>query len=398
MTRATPRHRRRPGSRRAAATTPLEQPSWEASPDVEALVPEDRGPEADRLLRQALGRHMVLGELALVVAWALFSAIILLAAQHRNTATVTLAWVFAGGSFVMVVVILAFRRVAERRIRLGLHDARAALLSIQSVTDPDLSFLPLDALLDELLARTGEVVGGDVATIFLVTGDGTTLSVRASYGLDEEAGQLRVRVGEGVVGEVAARAEAVIVNDVAAVAASAILQERVASLVAAPLLVGDQVIGVVQVGTRVHHRFQDRDLQLLQLVADRCGASIERARLDEAEKRSRLGAEHARQHVALLARAGDELATALETYDQAMERLVEVVVPSFADWFAIDVVDDEGTLRRVADGADGRWTSAHSRHPHPEGETLVRRVLASGRPEVVIRTRRFGPPHGGEPA
>jgi PAS domain S-box-containing protein len=341
---------------------------------------------------------MVLGELALVVAWALFSAIILLAAQHRNTATVTLAWVFAGGSFVMVVVILAFRRVAERRIRLGLHDARAALLSIQSVTDPDLSFLPLDALLDELLARTGEVVGGDVATIFLVTGDGTTLSVRASYGLDDEAGQLRVRVGEGVVGEVAARAEAVIVNDVAAVAASAILQERVASLVAAPLLVGDQVIGVVQVGTRVHHRFQDRDLQLLQLVADRCGASIERARLDEAEKRSRLGAEHARQHVALLARAGDELATALESYDQAMERLVEVVVPSFADWFAVDVVDDAGSLRRVADGAAGPWERADVAHPHPEGEELVRRVLATGRPEVVLRTTRGGTAHGGEPA
>jgi PAS domain S-box-containing protein len=372
-------------------------PNWDSTPaDPTAIVPDDHGPEADRLLHQALGRHTFLGEAALVVAWALFSVVIF----HFLTVNRTLAWLFVFASAVMVLVILVFRRVAERRIRLGLHDAGVALRSIQSVTDPGLSFLPLDSLLDELLARTGRVVGGDVATIFLVTADGSSLTVRASYGLDARVTEgLEVRVGEGVVGEVASRAQAVIVNDVAEATETApLLRQRVSSLVAAPLLVGGQVIGVVQVGTRVRHRFQGRDLQLLQLVADRSAASIERARLDEAERRSRLGAEHARQHVAILARAGDVLATALESYDEAMVRLVDVIVPSFADWFAVDVVDEQGTLRRVADGAGGRWDTALTRHPHPDGEALVRRVLASGRPEVVIRTRRDGPPHGGEPA
>ena len=394
----TPPWSRRPrAGRRPRAVDP---PSWETLPDIGSIVPEDHGPEADRLLRQALGRHTFLGEAALVVAWALFSVVVyhFLTVDHRSAATVTLAWLFILASLVMVMVILLFRRVAERRIRAGLHDAAVALRSIQSVTDPELSFLPLDALLDELLARTGEVIGGDVATIFLVTGDGSSLLVRASSGLDQEAGGMAVRVGEGIVGEVAARAEAVIVNDVHAAGASPVLRERVASMLAAPLLVGGSVIGVVQVGTRDHHRFQPRDLQLLQLVADRCGASIERARLDEAERRSRLGAEHARQHVALLARAGDVLATALESYDEAMVRLVDVVVPSFADWFSVDVVDDDGNLRRVAHGGQGRWEADPGRHPHPDGESLVRRVLASGRPEVIIRTAREGPPHGGEPA
>ncbi len=372
-------------------------PNWDSNPaDPTAIVPAEHGPEADRLLHQALGRHTFLGEAALVVAWALFSFV----SFHFLTVNRTLAWLLVFASAVMVIVILVFRRVAERRIRLGLHDAGVALRSIQSVTDPGLSFLPLDELLDELLARTGHVVGGDVATIFLVTGDGAGLTVRASYGLDARVTEgLEVLVGEGVVGEVASRAQAVIVNDVAEATETApLLRQRVSSLVAAPLLVGGQVIGVVQVGTRVRHRFQERDLQLLQLVADRSAASIERARLDEAERRSRLGAEHARQHVAILARAGDVLATALESYDEAMVRLVDVVVPSFADWFAVDVVDEQGTLRRVADGADGRWGTGHLRHPHPDGEALVRRVLAGGKPEVVIHTRREGPPHGGEPA
>ena len=345
---------------------------------------------------------MLLGEAALVVAWALFSAIVFrfLTADHPTAKNETLAWLFVGGSGVMVLVILLFRRVAERRIREGLHDAGVALRSIQSVTDPGLSFLPLDTLLDELLARSGRVVGGDVATIFLVSESGRGLTVRASYGLDRHlADDLKVGMGEGIVGEVADRARAVIVNDVAAVRfATPQFGEHVASLVAAPLLVGGEVIGVVQVGTRRAHRFQARDLQLLQLVADRSAASIERARLDEAERRSRLGAEHARQHVALLARAGDVLATALESYDAAMGDLIDVVVPSFADWFAVDVVDQRGMLRRVADGGSGPWAARSVSHPHPEGDALVRKVLASGRPEIVVRTRREGEPHGGEPA
>ena len=170
-------------------------PSWDATPaDPTAIVPDDHGPEADRLLHQALGRHTFLGEAALVVAWALFSFVVF----HFLTVNRTLAWLFVFASAVMVTVILVFRRVAERRIRLGLHDAGVALRSIQSVTDPGLSFLPLDELLDELLARTGRVVGGDVATIFLVTADGASLTVRASYGLDARVTEgLEVRWGRG---------------------------------------------------------------------------------------------------------------------------------------------------------------------------------------------------------
>ena len=91
-------------------------------------------------------------------------------------------------------------------------------------------------------------------------------------------------------------------------------------------------------GTGKKHRFVSRDLRLLQLVADRSAASIERARLDEDARRSRLGAEHARLHLSILALAGDEMATALESYDDALTRLVGVIVPTFADWFAVDLV------------------------------------------------------------
>jgi PAS domain S-box-containing protein len=109
-----------------------------------------------------------------------------------------------------------------------------------------------------------------------------------------------------------------------------------------------------------------------------------RSRLEDAERRSRLGAEHARLHLFLLAQAGDELSGALESYDGSLERLYELVVPRFADWFAVDLVDDEGNVRRVLPAGEP--------HRHPEGDDLVRRVVDSGHDEVFAAS-----PHGSHP-
>ncbi|HZU81049.1 MAG TPA: GAF domain-containing protein, partial [Acidimicrobiales bacterium] len=262
-----------------------------------------------------------------------------------------------------------------------------------------LSFLPLDELLDELLARTLRVINGDVATVFLTTADGRFLTVRASSGTKLMVGSM-VPMGEGVVGSVAADAQAVVVDDVAQVAqAMPLVRDRMSSLVAAPLLVGERVIGVVLVGSQRSYRFRPRDLRLLQLVADRAAASIERARLDESERRSRLGAEQARRHLDLLTRAGDVLATALESYEETFVRLVDVVVPSFADWFAVDLVDDGGEVARVAYGSRGEAPHGRDdaeRHRHPDGDRLIHQALATGKPELVLNARRMGPSHSGE--
>ncbi len=339
------------------------------------------------------GRRLIL-EIGLVVAWFAVSFAVLRylssSQVHRTTTTLTTGWLFAVVSGVMVIVLLAFGRVARHRIRQGLSDADEALRSIELVTDPALSFHPLEVLLDELLRRTLLVVGGDVATIYLVTEDGRHLSVRSSRGpaaLVAEGG--RYPIGRGLIGAVADRATATIVNDVTHASVALVIEhERVASLVAAPLLMGTTVTGVIEVGTSMPHRFRGRDLRLLQLVADRSAASIERARLDDAARRNRLGAEHARQHLALLARSAQVLATALESYEEALGRLVDVVVPSFADWFAIDLVGDEGDIRRIAVGSQGAARTPVRRdaigHRHPDGDRLVRKAMATGRPEVVV--------------
>ena len=118
-------------------------------------------------------------------------------------------------------------------------------------------------------------------------------------------------------------------------------------------------------------------------------------RLKEAERRGRLGTEHARLHLSVLARAGDEMAGALESYDDALVRLVGVVVPAFADWFAVDLVDEFGEAHRVCAGDHEGVTSPGSVHRHPEGDLLVRRVIESGRHEALANRAGDAGPHEG---
>ncbi|HUC38283.1 MAG TPA: ATP-binding protein [Acidimicrobiales bacterium] len=139
---------------------------------------------------------------------------------------------------------------------------------------------------------------------------------------------------------------------------------------------------------------------IVALVALLVVVGRDRARLKETERRSRLGAEHARLHLSVLARAGDEMSGALASYDEAMYRLVDVVVPAFADWLAVDVVDEAGEVQRVVAGDHHGAVTSLPAHRHPEGDQLVRRVIVSGRDVVLanmpgVRLAESSKPHEG---
>lgn len=179
------------------------------------------------------------------------------------------------------------------------RSAVETLQAIQYVTDAALASLSLDGLLQELLRRIREVLAGDTATILLLTEDGRWLAARASSGLEEEVKeQVKVPVGRGIAGQIATSRTPMIVDDLSTVVvANPILRRRIRSLAGAPLIVEGRVIGVVHVGTVEPRRFDQDDLHLLQLMAERAAAAIERVRLREAEEQSRAAA-YARQQVA----------------------------------------------------------------------------------------------------
>jgi serine phosphatase RsbU (regulator of sigma subunit)/anti-sigma regulatory factor (Ser/Thr protein kinase) len=158
------------------------------------------------------------------------------------------------------------------------------LEALQRVTDAALAYLPADQLLIELLERITGILHVDTAAILLLEPSGEMLRARAAKGIEEEVEQgVRIPVGRGFAGRVAATRAAVTIEDVDhADILNPILREKgIRSLLGVPLLVTGRVLGVLHVGSLTPRIFTDDDRELLQLAADRAAIAIEHAQLFE---------------------------------------------------------------------------------------------------------------------
>lgn len=164
----------------------------------------------------------------------------------------------------------------------GSQDERAwELRAIQAITDVALSHLALDRLLPDLLDRLCSVLSVDNAAILLPTDDQRSLVLYLAHGPEEAViGQVRIPIGEGVAGRIAATREPVIIDDLSAAdVANPFLREHLRSLVGVPLLLEDRLLGVLHVATVAAHHFGESDVRVLRLAADRIALAIDHARL-----------------------------------------------------------------------------------------------------------------------
>jgi serine phosphatase RsbU (regulator of sigma subunit)/putative methionine-R-sulfoxide reductase with GAF domain/anti-sigma regulatory factor (Ser/Thr protein kinase) len=172
----------------------------------------------------------------------------------------------------------------ERAARERSEHAVRTVQAVQRVTDAALAYLSTEDLLSALLDRMREILHADTAAILMLEQDGRVLRARAAKGIEEEVEQgVRIPVGRGFAGRVAAERRAVVIPDVDhADVLNPILREKgIRSLLGVPLLVEGRVIGVLHVGTLTPRDFTDDDRTLLQLAADRAALAIDHAELYE---------------------------------------------------------------------------------------------------------------------
>jgi PAS domain S-box-containing protein len=276
----------------------------------------------------------------------------------------------------------------ERAVRTEAERATRRLQRLQRVTDVALTHLELDKLLEELLHRTRDLLQADTATILLLE-DPETLVVRASSGLESEVeAGVRVRVGEGIAGRIAATREPLVVKDVSRVLiASQVLKNNLSCLIGAPLINQNELLGVIHLGAFSTREFTEEDLQLIELAAERAAQAIGRARSFEAERSARADAETIQARLAFLAEASRVLSSSLE-YQTTLSRVADLAVPQFADWCTVDVLEDDGAIRPVAlahkDPEKVKWARELQRKypPDPDAPTGVPNVLRTGQPEL----------------
>ena len=274
-------------------------------------------------------------------------------ASHDLVPVAPWAAVFLAG--LAVSLLLAARRHSASEVRVLLSEVEHRHPPVAS-TDSGESSKQADEYLYDLLERVTVFVGGRGAAFCVLSSASGRPVERTVVRLDSRSRALRIAVD-------AATQEA---RPVAVTEDS----DRRWVVLASPLVIGDQVTSVIAVSAP-RRWSRTRRLPQLQQVSEAGAAMIERARLGEEDWRNRLGVAHARGHLAILAQAAMTLSGNSDSTEDAFRRLSQVVVPDFADWFAVHLDEATGSPLQISSGD----TAAHL---HPDGDALVRSAMSTG--------------------
>lgn len=253
----------------------------------------------------------------------------------------------------------ANRRADEQRALLETLSALSGELEISKV---------LDAVLNQAVSLMG-VTGGELAIYDEKTQE---LVVLASHNLGEGSIGTRMKLGEGAMGKVARTHEPLIIPYYQEWAGRSgnYTNPAFQSVVAAPLMMGSRVVGVIgAVHSDPRHNFGSEGLRLINLFASQAAVAIENARLFTAERK------RAEEQQALLDTLADlsgelELPKVLEavlnraikllgvsggeltTYDEVTHELVVVASLNLG-------TDSTGLRLKMGEGAMGYVAQTH---------------------------------------
>lgn len=197
--------------------------------------------------------------------------------------------------------------------------------------------LDLQTLLHRVADLVRAVIDYRIFAILLLNDRTNELRMRFQIGHTPEVERLRIRMGEGVVGQVAERREAVLINDVRTVSNYIDANPHVCSELAVPLVTKNRVIGVIDIQSEQANYFRPEHLHLLQLTASRVAIAVENARLYTRISRQA-------QTLELLHEISRELTSILDP-EQLLERvgnLLQRVIPY--QMFAIWMLDEKRNM------------------------------------------------------
>lgn len=189
----------------------------------------------------------------------------------------------------------------ERSTTARLHFLTAQLQRLQEVSVLD-SDRPLSELLRDIVAQARQLLGSDGGRLFRLEAADGLLCLEAAVGLPGDGDEgLSLPVGRGPVGEAVSARRPVAVPDLAAVAGderdrhgSPRAETGSGACLAVPLVVRDDVYGVIALYYSAPRPFGGDDLGLASSFGDQAALAIENARLREQVERSAVAAERSR--------------------------------------------------------------------------------------------------------
>jgi len=188
-------------------------------------------------------------------------------------------------------VALATHLAAERELYKGL-DTIERLTTLYDVSRAFNSVLELQELVPIVADKIRDIMRAEVCNLWLVDSEGERVYFAQQVGEDPTTGEDdQMPLGEGLVGFVAMQGEARLVTNPDQEPLLAARRERapefsIRSVLIAPLLKDEQVLGVVEVLNKADGTvFDDDDLFFLTNIAEQTAIAVNNARLLEAERK-----------------------------------------------------------------------------------------------------------------
>jgi sigma-B regulation protein RsbU (phosphoserine phosphatase) len=192
---------------------------------------------------------------------------------------------------------------------------RDILLTLFDLGRQVASVVEIDELLKRIPDLLRRLIQFDAFAVYLLDEKRGELTIGYAVGYPDTTG-FRIRVTEGIVGQVATTQESMVVGDVTTDPHYISVVPGVASTIAVPLVHKGRSIGALNVLSRERDRYSERDATILRQFASQVATALVNARLFE---RQRLDAEA----FETLAEIGREVAAVLDL-DDLLSRIAQL--------------------------------------------------------------------------
>jgi PAS domain S-box-containing protein len=182
-------------------------------------------------------------------------------------------------------------------------------------------------------------------------------------------------------------AESVATIPMLAERAAAHRAEGIESMLAVPLMIGGTGSGTLVFYYFTRHLFSEVEVQTARALSNLASAAIATAELYDDQRRMREDAERANRQAAFLSEVSAALVSSLD-YEATLRTLANLAVPPFADFCAVDIVNEGGVSHRLAMAHvnPARLEVARSfqeRYPEDPAPGSIGHVVRTGTPIMV---------------
>ncbi len=249
------------------------------------------------------------------------------------------------------------RRGAETIARLHEETQRRneELAALNGIAATVSRSLDLNEILNSALDKVLEVMQIEAGEILLLDERSKELAICAHRGFSQEhiEGGDRIKLGEGMMGQVARSGKPMIVENVAGdprLTRMADGRGELRSAVVVPLRAKGEMLGVMGIVSRDYRRFTPQDVQLLTSIGNQIGVAIENARLFESERKKATELEAVNQ-------VAREIVSILDL-DRLLPDVTGLINQTFGYYHVaimlVDPTSDDLVFKVAAGGYEGR--------------------------------------------